>query len=71
MRKKAKDISQAAKHVDWIQHLIHQEVPCFFIENRRFCGRGRPWEGHGVFHNFVPLYKAIDAAIISERGAKK
>lgn len=43
--------------MDWQQVVLNGGPPCFFIEDRKFCGRAERWQGHGVrdFHDFVSL----------------
>lgn len=35
--------------------------PCFFVENRRFCGRAERWGGHGVMHDFISLHALLES----------
>ncbi len=51
------------KNFDWVQHLFHRNTPCFYFDGENICGRGEPWDGHGILHDFLPLHSAYEKAV--------
>lgn len=52
----------ALKKIDYYQFSAH-EKPCWHIEESgSFCGRADYWAGHPIYHEYVSLSAAIDAA---------
>ncbi len=56
----------AAAHTDWVQVVLNQEPPCFYLEeDGRFCLRAERWTGHGgsaaTDHEFVSLAALLAA----------
>ncbi len=49
--------------MDWGQVVLNGGPPCFFIENRKFCGRAERWAGHGTetFHSYVSLRALLES----------
>lgn len=46
----------AAKHADWMQVVLNQGPPCFYLCNdAKFCLRAQRWAGHEDIHKFVSL----------------
>lgn len=41
--------------IDWEQVVLNGGPPCFHVENKRFCLRAMPWQGHGILHDYVSL----------------
>lgn len=57
----------AARHMDWMQIVCHQGVPCFHVDETtgHFCGRARTWAGHVESHDhaFVSLEDLLTRAL--------
>lgn len=62
---KKTELLNAAKDADWMQVIYHQGVPCFHLEDGRFCLRAERWDGHktvgGRIHKFVSLEDLLDS----------
>lgn len=60
----------AAAKADWMQVVLNQGPPCFYLaENGRFCLRAQRWGGHGEsdFHKFVS-FKDLLRTVVEEAG---
>ena len=61
------ELLNAAKGADWMQVIYHQGIPCFHLEDGRFCLRAERWDGHKTIggsdsiHKFVSLENLLDS----------
>lgn len=64
-------VKQEAPQMDWRQVELNGGPPCFFIEDGKYCGRAKRWQGHGVktFHDFVSLDDLLATVRREEREA--
>jgi hypothetical protein len=59
----AQELIKFAQGMDWGQVVANGGPPCFYVENNKFCGRAKRWQGHCVagFHNFISLPQLLKA----------
>jgi hypothetical protein len=55
----------AARSADWMQVVLNQGPPCFYLEKERriFCLRAERWAGHEDMHKFVSLASLLAHAL--------
>jgi hypothetical protein len=53
------ELEKACKEADWQQVIQNGGPPCFHLEYGEFCFRAEGWEGHGVLHPYVSLWKFV------------